>query len=300
MSQNEIKMYRELLDLLEKRYDDGEIDKASYVELKERYNLKLEKTREDVELLKEAPEIRVSGSKTISKDAMTIAGSASIAGGKVMRDIRISGSGKINDDIECKAFKCSGSVKAFGNIITHGDIKCSGSFRCDKNIEGDGNAIFSGSSKIYGELVVKGKLSASGSYKSEKNTQADNGISLSGASSIYGNLLSQNTIKIAGKATIEKNILCENLIVEGRRTVFESWFFRKRKKLVRVMGSIVAQNEVDVQDISVEKDIKGRIVKLGPNTSIYGKVYYVEDLFLSEGVNLEKEPIKIGEEDLKL
>jgi cytoskeletal protein CcmA (bactofilin family) len=293
-------MYRELLDLLEKRYDNGEIDKKSYVELKERYNSKLDKVREDIELLKDAPEIRVSGSKVISEDSVTVAGSATIAGGKVMRDIRISGSGKINGDVECNALKCSGAVKSFGNIIAHGDIRCSGSFKCEQNIQGDKNATFSGSAKIFGELVINGKLSASGSYKSEKNTQADSGISLSGASSIYGNLLSQNTIKIAGKATIEKNILCENLIVEGRRTVFESWFFRKRKKLVRVMGSIVAQNEIDVQDIVVEKNIKGRIVKLGPNTSVQGKIFYVEDLFLSEGVSLEKEPVKIGEEDLKL
>ena len=300
MSQNEIKMYRELLDLLEKRYDNGEIDKKSYVELKERYNSKLEHVREDIELLKEAPVIRVAGSKTISRDSVTIAGTATIAGGKIMRDLRISGSGKINGDVECNALKCSGSVKSIGNIIAHGDIRSSGSFKCEKNVEGDGNATFSGSSKVYGELVIKGKLSASGSYKTEKNTQADKGISLSGSSGVYGNLLSQNTIKIAGKATIEKNILCENLIVEGRRTVFESWFFRKRKKLVRVIGSIVAQNEIDIQDITVERNIKGRVVKLGPNTSVNGKVYYVEDLFLSEGVSLEKEPIKIGEEDLKL
>ena len=293
-------MYKELLELLEQRFDNGEIDKESYRELKERYTNKLEETREELELLKDAPQIKVSGSQTLTKDTVTVAGSAKLTGGKVMRNIRIAGSGNIAGDFECNDLRCAGSVKSQGKIIAHGEIKCSGSFKSEGFLHGDKNATFSGTTKIEDELVIQGKLSASGSYKTEGNTQAKQGVSISGASQIYGSILSQNTVTIGGNSTIEKDIICENLIVEGRRTVFESWFFRKQKKLVRVYGNIVAQNEIDIQDIEVERDVKGRSIKLGPNTLINGTVYYVEDLFLSEGVKLEKEPVKIDLQDLKL
>ncbi len=300
MSKNEIQMYKELLELLEQRFDNGEIDKESYRELKERYTMKLEGVREDLELLKDAPQIKVSGAQSLTKDTVTVAGSAKITGGKVMRNIRISGSGIIDGDIECNDLKCSGSVKSQGSIIAHGEIKCSGSFKSEGFVHGDKNASFSGSAKIGNELVIQGSLSASGSYKTEGNTQAKQGVSIKGSSHIYGSILSQDTIKIGGKSNIEKDIVCENLVVEGRRTVFESWFFRKQKKLVHVYGNVVAQNEIDVQDIAVERDVKGRVIKLGPNTMIYGTVYYVEDLFLSDGVKLENEPVKIDLQDLKL
>ena len=300
MSQNEIQMYKELLELLEKRYDDNEIDKESYRELKERYNKKLEDTREDLKMLRDAPEIKVSGAQTLTKDSVTVSGSAKISGGKVMRNIRISGAGNISGDVECKALRCSGSVKIQGSVTAHGEVKCSGSFKSEGFVHGDENASFSGTAKIGDEFVIQGQLSASGSFKTDGNTQAKQGVSIRGASQINGSILSQNTVEIGGKSSIEKNIVCENLIVEGRRTVFESWFFRKQKKLVRVHGSIIAQNEIDVQDIEVEKDVKGRVVKLGPNTMVFGTVYYVEDLFLSDGVKLEKEPVKIEFHDLKL
>ena len=300
MSKNEIQMYKELLELLEQRFDNGEIDKESYRELKERYTMKLEGAREELELLKDAPQIKVSGAQSLTKDTVTVAGSAKLTGGKVMRNIRIAGSGNIDGDIECNDLKCSGAVKSQGSVIAHGEIKCAGSFKSESFVHGDKNASFSGTTKIGDELVIQGQLTASGSYKTEGNTQAKQGVSISGYSHINGSILSQNTVKIGGKSNIEKDIICENLIVEGRRTVFESWFFRKQKKLVRVYGNIVAQNEIDVQDIEVENDVKGRVIKLGPNTMIYGTVFYVEDLFLSDGVKLENEPVKIDLQDLKL
>ncbi len=300
MSQSDIRMYEELLQLLEKRFDNGEIDKASYSELKERYTEKLRRTKEEFKFQKDAPLVRVAGEKTLTQDALTVSGSAKITGGKIMRDIRISGVGRILGDVECKSLRCSGAVKAFGNITAHGEVKCSGSFKCDGNLYANENVTFNGSSKTTGEVVVKGNLTISGSYRSGKNTQAVRGASLIGSTTISGNLLSENSIKIGGKARIEKSILCENILIEGRRTVFESWFFRKHKKLVNVMGSIIAQNEVDVQDVHVHKSIKGRNVKLGPNTQVEGRVYYVEDLFLSDSVKLTKEPKKISQEELKL
>ncbi len=300
MSQNDIRMYKELLDLLEKRMDEGDIDKASYAELKERYTQKLETTRQEFEFRKDAPNIKVSGSKTFTQDAIIVSGAATISGGKIERDIRVSGSGKISGDVECNALRCSGAMKAYGNILAHGEVKCSGSFRCDKNLTTDENASFSGSAKIYGETIVNGHLTVTGSYRGTKDTVAVKGATLTGSTIIEGNLFSENSIKIGGKARILKNIICDSVLIEGRRTVFESFFFRRAKKLVTVEKSIIAHNEVDIQDVRVLKNIKARTVRLGPNTVVEGTVYYVEDLFMADSVRLEKEPKKISQEEIKL
>jgi len=300
MSQNDIRMYKELLDLLEKRMDEGDIDKASYSELKERYTQKLETARQEFEFRKDAPNIKVSGAKTFSKDSVTVSGAATISGGKIERDIRVSGSGKISGDVECNALRCSGAIKAYGNVLAHGEVKCSGSFKCDRDLIADENVSFSGSAKIYGKTIVNGYLTVTGSFKSEKNTVAVRGATLTGSTTIGADLFSENSIKIGGKARIEKNIICDSVLIEGRRTVFESFFFRKAKKLVTVNGSIIAQNEVDIQDVRVYKNIKARTVKLGPNTLVEGTVYYVEDLFMADSVKLMKEPKKISQEEIRL
>jgi cytoskeletal protein CcmA (bactofilin family) len=293
-------MHEELLRLLEERREKAEIDKESYEELKARYSQKLERIKEELKYHEDAPVVTVAGEKTLTQESLSVSGSATIGGGKIMRDIRVSGAAKISNPVECNALRCSGSLKALGNIIAHGEIKCSGSFRCEGNLHGDQNATISGSAKISGEVVIQGNLSVSGSYTSYKNTQAIRGASLTGSTTIGANLLCENSIRIGGKARIEKNILCESILIEGRKTVFESWFFRKQKKLVRVHGSIIAQKDVDVQDVHVGKNIKGRTVKLGPNTYVEGTVYYVEDLFMSDSVRLNREPQKITQEELKL
>ena len=300
MSQNDIRMYKELLELLKKRMEEGEIDQASFKELMERYTNKLESARAELEFRKEAPSIRVAGAKTFTQDSLIVSGTANISGGKIDRDIRVSGAAKISGDVECKALRCSGALKIYGNVHAHGEVKSSGSFKCDRDLHADENVSFSGSAKVYGEAIIKGHLTVTGSYKSEKNTQAIKGATLTGSSTIGNNLLSENSIKIGGKARIEKNILCENVLIEGRRTVFESFFFRRAKKLVVIQGSIIAKNEVDIQDVRVYKNIKARTVKLGPNTAVEGTVYYVEDLFMADSVRLEKEPRKISQEDIKL
>ena len=301
MSENDIKMHKELLELLEKRHKEGEIDDNSFNELKKRYEKKLEDAQTNFEELKSAPQIKVAGSQTLTPDSLSVSGSAKIPGGKMMRDIRIAGAGRIDGNIECKSIKCAGAVKSTGSITSHGIVKTAGSFKCEDFLHTDEDAIFSGSAKVVGEIMVQGHLKASGSFKCEDNVQAVNGVTLSGASTIEGNLVSQKTIDITGRATISGDVVGENVYFKSKRFAFEIRLFRRRE-LSTVEGNIFAQNEVEIEDIYVERDVKGKVVKLGPNTKIHGTVYYVEDLLMSDtdDVKLENEPVQIAEEALKL
>ncbi|MHA1305055.1 MAG: hypothetical protein ACTSPI_15265 [Candidatus Heimdallarchaeaceae archaeon] len=296
MAKDEVKINEELLELLEERYKNGEIDEESYNELKSRYTAKLEKALKNFQ---EAPEIKVSGSQTFTDNELVVSGASKITGGKLLRDIRISGAGKIDGDIECNAIRCSGAVKTTGSITAHGPINCSGSFKTDGFLHTDGDARFSGSCKVAGEVIARGKIHASGSFKAEDNVQSEQGVILSGATDIEGNLISQRDVEIGGKAQILGDIVGENVYIRGRRGALEIKLFRKRE-LSTVVGSIFAQNEVEIEDVYVNQDVKARLVKLGPNTTINGTVYYVDDLLLTNGAELRNEPVKISEKDLKL
>ena len=299
MSMKEIKMYEELLKLLEKRFDDGEIDKQSYVELKRRYSKKLEDAKKSFKRDENIPSISVAGVKSIERDSVSVAGSAKIYGGTLLREIRVSGSGKIMGDIECMGIKASGSLKCLGNVISHADIKCAGAFKCDGSLYADANATFSGSTRIEGEVVIEGVLTTPRSFKCEKSIQARQGVHLSGSSKIEGNILSENIVEINGKANIEGHIVGKDIKIGIGASVFEVLLFRKKER-THVEGSIVAHNEIDIQDVYVEGDVKGRIVRLGPNTKIEGTVFYVDDLLFSEKVSMERKPQKITVEELRL
>lgn len=299
MNYKEVKMYEELLKLLEERYEAGEIDKQSYVELKQRYSEKLAIAKKGDINREQIPSVVVSGMKSIDNGSIAVAGSAKIEGGVIDRDIKIAGSAKILKDIECRGIKSAGSLKVYGNLIAHGDIKCSGSFYCEGNMHVDNSASFGGSAKIEGEIVVGGVLSSSGSFRCEKNIQTTNGINISGSSKVEGDIFSENGIDINGKAKIEGNIIGKDVRIGTGTSAVEVLLFRKRERTI-VEGSILAHNEVDIQDIHVEGDVKGRIVRLGPNTKIEGSVFYIEDLLFSKKVTIEGNTIKIPESELHL
>ena len=157
LAQSEVKMYEELLELLEKRFNDGEIDKENYEELKGRYFQKLNTAKENYDLHKEASNIYTSGVKTITEKSLSAAGSTRISGGEVRKDIRIAGSGKIDNDVECNNLKSAGSLKSNGNITAHGDVGCAGSFKCAGFLHADYDAKFSGSAKIEGETIIEAR-----------------------------------------------------------------------------------------------------------------------------------------------
>ncbi|MCG3215265.1 MAG: hypothetical protein KAS63_00965 [Candidatus Heimdallarchaeota archaeon] len=298
MSKQDIKMYKELLELLDKRHNDGDIDKENYDELKQRYRQKLEEAEKNYNLLEKSPQIYSSGVKTISDDSLTVAGSARITGGEIAKDIRIAGSGKISSDVVCNQLKSAGSLKSAGNITAHGDVKCAGSFKCGGFLHGDKDAHFSGSAKISGETLLKGRLSASGSFSCLNNVQADNGARFSGGTNIGGNLISLGQIEVAGKIKTEGNIVGENVYINKDKDIYRLQL--KSLKPSTVRGSVFGSSDVNIVNTNVMKNVKGLNVRIGPYVRVEGKVYYVDNIEIDKKARLTKEPIQISREELKL
>jgi len=296
MSEHEYKMYEELLDLLEKRYKDKEIDEANYKELKERYEEKLAKAKKLAEKIKAAPKIKVSGTQTISDTELSVAGSARINGGEVDKDIRIAGSGKFLNDVVCRNLKAAGSVKGEGNITAHGDVKTSGSFKCGGYLHADGDVKFSGSAKVENEAMIGGRLSASGSFACGDYLQAKNGVRVSGSASVNGNLLSQSTVELTGRAQIEGNLVGEDVYVN--KDVIAYRLKKTRPSIVK--GSVFGTREVVLRNTVVEQDVKGLDVEIGPHSKVRGTVYYVNNISVDKKAQLSVEPVQISIDQLKL
>ena len=291
-------MYEELLELLEKRYKDSEIDKENYDELKERYLQKLDSVKKDLEIHKEASRIYTSGVKVMTNGSVSVAGSTRITGGEVPKDIRIAGSGKIESDVICNQFKTAGSLKSSGNITARGDVRASGSFKCEGFLQTEKDAKFSGSARIDKETIVQGRLTAAGSFKCNENVQAVVGAKFAGSSNIGGSLLSQGTVEIEGKTQIAENLVGEDVLINKGK---ELLFLRRRRLSKSEIGKdVFATGELYIANTDVNGDVKALSVELGPYSKVNGTVYYVERLDVDKRAELANEPVKISREKLQL
>lgn len=121
-----------------------------------------------------------------------ISGSGTSSGGRY-NEVIISGSGKINGDLECVDFKTSGSSKVIGNVKAD-TVKVSGSARVEGNIE----AL---------EMKVSGSSHVTGQVKSKE-------FKISGSAHIEGSLYGEE-ITIMGTAHIDKDCEVESFKASG-------------------------------------------------------------------------------------
>ncbi|MBW9171581.1 polymer-forming cytoskeletal protein [Clostridium estertheticum] len=123
---------------------------------------------------------------------LKMSGSGSSGGGKY-NDVFISGSGKINGDLDCIYFKTSGSSKVIGNLKAE-TIKISGSSKIEGNVE-------------VKDIRISGSTHVIGNLKSEN-------VSISGSTHIDGNLYAQE-VNISGSVTIGENCEAECFKANG-------------------------------------------------------------------------------------
>lgn len=128
----------------------------------------------------------------MNNNDIRITGSGSASGGKY-NNIIISGSGKINGNIECVDFKTSGSSKVSGNLKAD-SIKISGSAKIDGDVEVE-------------DMIVSGSSHVTGNVKSQS-------IKINGSSHIEGSLCGEEII-IAGSVHIDKNCQAECFKASG-------------------------------------------------------------------------------------
>ena len=240
--------------------------------------------------------ISSSGGLKEFEDHIKLSGSAKISGGTLKKSIKTSGSTKIEGNLECDGFISSGSLRGLGDIIAHGEIISSGSYRILGSLNGDNNASFSGSTKIGSYVQIKGDLKCSGSFHAKDDVEVEQVITFSGSTQIQGNLTSQSIISIDGSTNIDGDIVAEDVLLGTEHP--KANIFSLYKPKYQVHGNIFAKNLVDIIRTTVDKDIKGRIVRIGKGTEILGTVYYVKSIEIHKKAKLMNKPVQIKVNEL--
>ena len=160
---------------------------------------------------------------------MKIAGSGTIAAGEYNEEISVCGSGKINGNVRCPEFKCSGAVKSVGDIVCEGEAKISGTMRAEGNVRA-GSLKVSGSCSVDKSVSIKGDVVLSGSLK-------------------VGESLKCTEIAVGGGLTVNADIEAENIKIEG--TVQCGGLMNAEKIEIRIEHSENKISSIGGSEISV-------------------------------------------------
>lgn len=210
---------------------------------------------------------------------MKISGTGTIGGGKY-NEVKISGSAKIEGDIDCSYYKCSGSSTANGNVKSR-MIGISGSTKICGNVDTEEMAV-SGSSHIMGSVNTK-KLKISGSSIIEGSLHTES-IKISGSVSInedceaedfyakgnfnIGGLLNAGNIDIEmyGKCEV-KDIGGENIKIKLGTGHFFIRMINLFSNYAKLVTGVIEGDDIYLEN-TVAKVVRGNNVIIGPNCDI--------------------------------
>ncbi len=294
MTENE---NEEILKELEIAYKAGEIDDRVYKDLKKRYLKRLEESRTNQSENPMNMNFKAMGSHRVSQDTLTISGAARLPGGVVPKKLRVSGACRIFDDIEINGLNCSGLARCAGSVMSHGDVNVSGAFKAGGNISVHGKVNISGSAKVDGNVESTDFINISGFFRATGSVNASGGIKVGGRGKIKENLFSDSYVEIKGMVKVVGNVEANSVKFTTSNEVL--YLFRKLWRS-HIFGDIIGMDEVNIDNIHVEGNVRGRVVKIGNNSKIDGKVEYIDDLILSADVVLSSQPVQISPQNLSI
>lgn len=209
---------------------------------------------------------------------LIISGSGSASGG-LYKKVKISGTGKINGDIDCVDFGCSGSGKIYGDI-TSTVTKISGSTKIEGSVN-SGTVTISGHSDIDGNLSVE-KIKISGSTDI-KGTLTGEHVEIHGSATVGGNC-ETDLFSVEGSFTIDGLLNADTIDIRlhGRSVVKEigGEKIQVKKaykpfgldKLFKVFGQKLTTEIIEGDDIYLEytqaKVVRGNNVHIGQGCEI--------------------------------
>ena len=210
---------------------------------------------------------------------MKISGTGKIGGGEY-NNIKISGSAKIEGNIECNYYKCSGSSNANGNVKSK-NIEISGSIKICGNADAEEINV-SGSSHILGSVNTKTlKISGSTSIKDILHTED---MKISGTISVgkdceaenfyvkgnfnIGGLLNAGNIDVEmyGKCRA-KDIGGENINIKLGTGHFFIRMINLFSNYARLETGVIEGDDIYVEN-TIAKIVRGNNVIIGPNCDI--------------------------------
>ena len=215
---------------------------------------------------------------------LSVSGAGSVAGGKY-NEVKISGAGDVNGDIECNYFKSSGASDVKGNVKAK-IIQISGASDIKGNIEAEEMTV-SGSSDIKGDVTTK-KIKVSGASDIKGTLHAEE-VEVRGAVDIKGdcdaeNFYARGCFEIggllnAGSINVEIFRRCRVREIGGEKIDVRKGSGSFLGKVIgifstgdRLITSIIEGDEIYLENTTATI-VRGGNVTIGPNCSI-GTVEY--------------------------
>ncbi|MHA1775309.1 MAG: hypothetical protein DRO88_05090 [Promethearchaeia archaeon] len=226
------------------------------------------------ESLKVSSSFQCAGRLSVEKEAH-FSSSAQIGEDVIIGSLHVSSSfstgGLLNSDGDAK-FSSSSHIE--GETVVGGTLKVSGSFSCKSSIQVDEDAKFSSSTDIKENVLISGFLKASSSFKAGGKVVADGGVKFSSSTSIGQSLYSNKIVDVTGRIEVAENIEAETVYIGVNNKGMK---LHREGNVSKIHGSIIAVHEVDVEDTYIDGDVRAERVCLGPNTKVFGTIYYVSD-----------------------
>ncbi|MCD8311560.1 MAG: hypothetical protein LUD43_03535 [Firmicutes bacterium] len=206
-----------------------------------------------------------------------------IFGGGKYDNVRMSGSGQIDGDIECASFSSSGSMRCNGNLRCLGIVKGAGSSTVTKDIICDDTVSFAGSVTVGGSIKCR-ELSSAGNIIVKGDGIEAETAKIAGGATISGLLNAESvTIHHQGGVTIDSIGGSEITILSKSEN---HGFFTKSKKSDK---KLVVKESIEGDTITLEgvkaKSVVGRIVKVDENCEI-GTIRYTESAEIADGAKV--------------
>ncbi len=199
---------------------------------------------------------------------LKISGSGSAGGGNY-NSIKISGSGSIKGNINCREMVISGSGKVDGNVEAL-NIKFSGSGKINGNVSSDEIKV-SGSGNFKGKVEAN-SMSVSGATAIEEGVKAEN-LAISGSFRV-NKKIEGGTLKLRGELSSE-SCEVENFDSEGSFRI--SSLLSADNILISLIGRCEAK-EIGGEAISVRKGYSKR----GILQNIFGAIFDPDGILIAE------------------
>lgn len=141
---------------------------------------------------------------------VTISGSGKVGSG-IYNQVRVSGSARMEGDVDCQSLHVSGSAVSEGNLHAAEEIHISGSLKAQGNVETEGELHVSGSASVEGDLRGGKEIHLSGGGRCQKLIGGE--VRISGAVTCQS--LTAQHAKLSGGFKVEGDLQADQVKISG-------------------------------------------------------------------------------------
>lgn len=272
---------------------------------------------EIVQGMKRKQSLRIVGASMV--DNVNYEGNLSVVGsylaheGVICENLSITGSAKFSGFLAVRnRARVTGSIMVDKNIVFVNNSTITGSILVSENLISSGKLTLVGRTSVNKKLISDGevravaKLRASelvvlGTFSSQRELLVDRMVRARnlfvGRGGEVGGILAENVVVANNpdKELINKypqlpsgvwQTSDSKLTLEYLKAVFRRLLRRKRLHMLSVRGDVVGDN-IYLENTEVFGEVKGRVVTIGDNVVIHGKLQYTESVELPEGSDID-------------